>query len=281
VEKNKVAKFPSLPLWTDALIGDTYHLTPAEFGSYLRILIAMWRSPNCRLKDDDAFLGRITGDPRNWKRTKAKLDCYLIRKNGHVLNRRLLAEYNFVSAKVEKARAAGRASALKRLNLDTTDVVVQASTNNPTRTQPTTPTPTPIKKVRKQPSKNEGIILPDYLSEELWNQFLESRKSSRSKATLHAQNLLLAKLGRLKAAGEDPVKVVEQSIESGWKSFFPVSKGGRENGRSNGKIDNSVRGIKGFLGQTGGSTGKNTTGTKKRGRDSGVQAAPGLLKTEN
>lgn len=32
-----MAEFPALPLWTDAYIGDTAHLTNEEHGVYLRL----------------------------------------------------------------------------------------------------------------------------------------------------------------------------------------------------------------------------------------------------
>ncbi len=59
-----MAEFPKLPLWTDALIGDTYHLTPAQFGAYLRLLIVAWRRKGCDLPNDDVELGRYVGDPQ-------------------------------------------------------------------------------------------------------------------------------------------------------------------------------------------------------------------------
>ncbi len=136
-----MSKYPSLPIWTDALIGDTYHLTPAEFGAYLRLLIAMWRSPGCRLQDDDAFLGRIIGAPKQWSRIRPALEGYLTRRDGFVTQKRLLDEYEFVSAKVKKAAAAGRASALKRKHRDETNVSSELEQDDD---QVATPIPIPI-----------------------------------------------------------------------------------------------------------------------------------------
>src|SRR5579872_836882 len=53
-----MADFAALPLFTDAYLADTAHLTDAEHGCYLRILMLMWRSPGCRLPDDDKWLSR-------------------------------------------------------------------------------------------------------------------------------------------------------------------------------------------------------------------------------
>jgi hypothetical protein len=44
-----LAEFPALPLFTDAILADTAHLSHEEFGAYMRILILMWRTPECRI----------------------------------------------------------------------------------------------------------------------------------------------------------------------------------------------------------------------------------------
>ena len=42
-----MATFPALPLWTDAYLSDTDHLTFEEHGVYLRLLMMIWRNPEC------------------------------------------------------------------------------------------------------------------------------------------------------------------------------------------------------------------------------------------
>ncbi len=44
-----MADFPYLPLFTDAIMADCGHLSDAEFGLYMRILMTMWRTPSCRI----------------------------------------------------------------------------------------------------------------------------------------------------------------------------------------------------------------------------------------
>jgi uncharacterized protein YdaU (DUF1376 family) len=53
-----VAEFPALPLFTDAYLADTEHLSDAEHGIYLKLLMVMWRSPNCRIPNDDDWIAR-------------------------------------------------------------------------------------------------------------------------------------------------------------------------------------------------------------------------------
>lgn len=57
-----MAQFPCLPLWTDAWLADTYHLnrdapSRVKRDAYLHLLIQMWRSPGCRVPDDNGWLG--------------------------------------------------------------------------------------------------------------------------------------------------------------------------------------------------------------------------------
>jgi uncharacterized protein YdaU (DUF1376 family) len=47
-----MAKFAALPLFTDAWIADTSHLSRLERGIYMDLIILMWRSPNCHIPAD-------------------------------------------------------------------------------------------------------------------------------------------------------------------------------------------------------------------------------------
>lgn len=51
---------PPMPLDTTAFLASTQHLSDAEVGAQALLLIAMWRSPECWLPDDDGLLARIT-----------------------------------------------------------------------------------------------------------------------------------------------------------------------------------------------------------------------------
>jgi uncharacterized protein YdaU (DUF1376 family) len=148
-----MAEFPALPLWTDAITGDTYHLTPAQFGAYMRLLICAWRSPDCSIPNDDTILGRFIGDPKSWSRLKPVVMAFwTLGKDSRYRQMRLLDERNWCATKRLQQRAAGRASALKRLNRGSTTV----RTTVPTPI----PTPTPTKKERKI-SKYPKTIVPD------------------------------------------------------------------------------------------------------------------------
>lgn len=53
-----MAEFRALMLWTDAWVADTKHLTRLERGTYIDLLILMWRTPRCRVPNDDQWLAK-------------------------------------------------------------------------------------------------------------------------------------------------------------------------------------------------------------------------------
>lgn len=54
--------------------------------------------------------------------------------------------------------------------------------------------------------------------------FEKHRKKLRAPLTEKACELILKKLGQFRAQGTDPIAVIEQSIESGWRGLFPLRK---------------------------------------------------------
>jgi uncharacterized protein YdaU (DUF1376 family) len=58
-----LAEFPALPLFTDAYLADTSHLSDKEHGRYLLILIHLWRAPQQRFPNDDQWLARKFNRP--------------------------------------------------------------------------------------------------------------------------------------------------------------------------------------------------------------------------
>lgn len=71
-------------------------------------------------------------------------------------------------------------------------------------------------------SRGSNTQLPDWLPREVWNDFKEMRRLIKAPMTLRAETLLLRKLSRMRADGQDPIAVVEQSIEMSWRGLFPV-----------------------------------------------------------
>lgn len=135
-----MAEYPSMPLFTDAYLADTRHLSTAEHGAYLLMLMTAWRDPDCSLPDDDVFLGRITGSARNWKKWKVNImPLWEKSDDGRLYQKRLRSERKFVSAKRKQQSEAGKASALKRKEADSTGVEFPLQRNGNPHTHTHTP----------------------------------------------------------------------------------------------------------------------------------------------
>lgn len=104
-----MSEFPSLPLFTDAYLADTRHLTAQEHGAYLLLLMMAWRLPDCRLPDDDARLAKWASvDARTWKRIKPTVMAFWTLAEDHWCQSRLTRERDFVSKRAEVARQNGK-----------------------------------------------------------------------------------------------------------------------------------------------------------------------------
>jgi uncharacterized protein YdaU (DUF1376 family) len=141
-----MAEFPKFPLWTDAYLGDTHHLTTIEHGAYLLLLITMWRSKTRMLPDDDRQLANFTHlKLKQWQRIRPRLIGFFKVENSMLSNGKLLDEYEAVRQHSIKQSNAGKASALKRLNRGSTTVQ---------------PTPQPNSTPSPSPSPNPTIVEP-------------------------------------------------------------------------------------------------------------------------
>src|SRR5437588_12813425 len=94
-----MAEFPALPLWTDAYLGDTRHLSQSEHGAYLLLLITASRTPDCSLPDDDRLLARYAGgvDRRTWRHQEATIMGFWDLREGRGYQKRLTAERRSLS----------------------------------------------------------------------------------------------------------------------------------------------------------------------------------------
>lgn len=78
---------------------------------------------------------------------------------------------------------------------------------------------------RHKPSKAHALVLPDWLDPDDWAKWDRFRKKKSGKGwTEDAVVLNLRTLTALKDAGQDPRKVIEQSIERGWTGLFELKK---------------------------------------------------------
>jgi uncharacterized protein YdaU (DUF1376 family) len=97
-----------MPLYTDALLGDTLHLSVDEFGAYCLLLFATWRNNGEPLPDDDRKLARVcrVSDHR-WKKLRPTLERFFKIIDGKWHQKRLEREWKYVQERAEVSRANG------------------------------------------------------------------------------------------------------------------------------------------------------------------------------
>jgi hypothetical protein len=78
------------------------------------------------------------------------------------------------------------------------------------------------KKVKTNPTPSASLPAGLAVSAELWQAFRDQRKANRAPMTQRAESLLAKRLQEMVDNGQDGAKVVEQSIERGWRGLFPV-----------------------------------------------------------
>ena len=78
-------------------------------------------------------------------------------------------------------------------------------------------------------TKSAALAYPDWLNMDLWKAWKETRQTGKTKYTKHAEKLGLNKLAELCPDGYQHEQVINQAIESGWKTFYPLKNQGIEN----------------------------------------------------
>ena len=155
-----MADFAALPLFTDAFISDTLHLTAEETGAYLMLLMVAWRSQNCDLPCDDKKLAKYARcTPARWRKIRGNIIPFFDQnERGCFEQKRLTKERLYVENRRDIKRVngtkGGRPKSLK--NKEPEKPIGSVSVNlNETYSKAPTPTPTPIKekKVAKAPQK--------------------------------------------------------------------------------------------------------------------------------
>jgi uncharacterized protein YdaU (DUF1376 family) len=139
---------PAMPVFPDAYLADTTHLTTEEHGAYLLLLMAMWRRGGI-VPNADADLARIVGmDVRAWRKTKRRLLPLLSVEGEFLTQKRLRKEWEYVQEKRNKNAANGRQGGRPRSNINNRLGKANGSQNNNPNESPHNPEPIPIEKAK-------------------------------------------------------------------------------------------------------------------------------------
>jgi uncharacterized protein YdaU (DUF1376 family) len=119
-----MAKAPIMPVFTDALIGDTTHLSTEQFGAYVLILLATWRNNGRALPDDDERMAHVCrAGVKRWRsKLRPAVSEFFDISDGFWRQHRLEKEWARVEGLIAKRRASaaagGRATAARSATAD-------------------------------------------------------------------------------------------------------------------------------------------------------------------
>lgn len=117
------------------------------------------------------------------------------------------------------------------------------------------PEPTLGDKSPKPPAR-ERAVLPDWLPIEAWAGFVEMRKRNKAPLTDQAIKLAIGELEKLRAQGQDPASMLNQSTMNAWKGIFPLKEANGARVRPSSVLHGPFRG-----GDYRGNLGENPDGT--------------------
>ena len=133
-----------------------------------------------------------------------------LEQKGHELT---LPNFDFHNGETAKKRAMGKNRTEKyRSNVESNDVSVTKVLPEKRREE---------KRINKENS-DTAIVLPDWMPLETWQAFLAMRKKMKRIPTDHAVDLLIKKLDRFRANGQNIQAVLEKSITSNWQDVFEI-----------------------------------------------------------
>lgn len=108
------ANLDCLNLSTSAYLADTQHLSLAQHGAYLLILMTMRRARGW-IKDDERVLSNICKlSPAKWRKIAPEIRALLIERDGKLTQKRLLSDVEKDSKTVSKNRENGRAGGIAK-----------------------------------------------------------------------------------------------------------------------------------------------------------------------
>ena len=97
-----------MPLWIGDYLADTMHLTAAQHGAYLLLLMAHWRRPEGLPADTDFLAATARMTREQWLSEAKACLAFFTERDGVLTHKRVVAERAKAQAKHAKLSAAGR-----------------------------------------------------------------------------------------------------------------------------------------------------------------------------
>lgn len=217
-----------------------------ERGAYNTVLDLIYHRDG-KLPDDDRFLaGYMSVDVRVWRRIKTRLIGLGKLSVVDGVLRDDVADVVLAEAlrRLTAAQDAGNASAAKRAaksghgkhennDLGSTGVEAGDATGVPTNKNKKKKEIEPDGSIPPTPqhtTMSDWPEIPDWVPVEPWNAFIKMRNRKSGMPTARAIELILGKLERWRASGQDPGAVLDQSTEAQWTGIFELKDDRRGTG---------------------------------------------------
>ncbi len=94
---------------------------------------------------------------------------------------------------------------------------------------PTTTKPKARERAQRLDASASTVDVPAWIPGEAWSRFVDHRKSIKKPLTADAARLAINALDKLRAAGNPPAQVIDQSIFNGWAGVFSLRDTGAGN----------------------------------------------------
>lgn len=178
-----------MPLWIGSYLADTMKLTTVQHGAYFLLLMAYWRERS-PLKDSDDELRSITKTDRaEWKKMRPVIAEFFKVADGVWWHKRVEQEMAAADERSKKAKEKAQKGADARWKDKPKDATGDAPSipqalpeDKPNQCPLPSPLPTELRSEKK--SASAPPPRPDDVSEQVWKDWLQLRKTKRATVSL-------------------------------------------------------------------------------------------------
>lgn len=232
-----MAALPYMQLYVADYLADTAHLSTIENGAYLLLIFNYWqRGESFKAKDERSLNGRLAAVARmsneEWESVKESLAEFFEITPTEWKHARIERDLESVNAKSEQAKAAGRASAAKKMSGAVKDkpasgldlqgcgngrlTDAQRSFNHTDKDTDTDINKTKEKIQKEKSASPLALLTQAGVSASLANDFLAIRKAKKAPLTETA----IAGIEReARKAGKSLSEAIAICCERGWQGF--------------------------------------------------------------
>lgn len=233
------AKPAAIPLFGDAYMADTRHLSLEEHGAYLMLMMVAWRTDDCALPDDDKRLARMLGiGAAKWAKLKPSIMAFWTLENGQWRQSRLTKERTFVDEK----RATNSSSAKARWDKQVPENKQGEECERISERNAPPPSPPQASKGEEakasppsaRAKKTDMFPRPLWADPEVWDDWMVVRKAKGGRNTATAYAGFLADVAKLTNDEWPPGRLLAHAVSKSWagiyepKEDYPSGRSGQQ-----------------------------------------------------